>query len=136
MISDQTGKDLGQEHKTKEEKPNSDFLILSHAFNTGGPKSGCAKEQKTARLSFPGTHPLWICSVLPTLAPPLCCRKGDPSQGPRVGSCLTLGNELSKETHMLTKQETFFLNLFFLINLFYLFIFGCVGSSFLCEGFL
>ena len=26
---------------------------------------------------------------------------------------------------------------FFLINLFvYLFIFGCVGSSFLCEGFL
>ena len=25
---------------------------------------------------------------------------------------------------------------FFLINLFILFIFGCVGSSFLCEGFL
>ena len=23
-----------------------------------------------------------------------------------VGSCLTLGNELSKETHVLTKQET------------------------------
>ena len=35
-----------------------------------------------------------------------CCWKGDPFQGPRVGSCLTLGNELSKETHMLTKQET------------------------------
>ena len=31
----------------------------------------------------------------------------------------------------------FFCFLFFLINLFiYLFIFGCVGSSFLCEGFL
>ena len=29
-----------------------------------------------------------------------------PFQGLRVGSCLTLGNELSKETHMLTKQET------------------------------
>ena len=27
-------------------------------------------------------------------------------QGPRVGSCLTLGNELSKETHVLTKQKT------------------------------
>ena len=26
-------------------------------------------------------------------------------QVPRVGSCLTLGNELSKETHKLTKQE-------------------------------
>ena len=30
-----------------------------------------------------------------------CCRKG----GPKLGSCLTLGNELSKETHVLTKQE-------------------------------
>ena len=34
-----------------------------------------------------------------------CCRKGDPFQGLKLGSCLTLGNELSKETHMLTKQE-------------------------------
>ena len=31
--------------------------------------------------------------------------RGDPFQGPRVGS-LTLGNELSEETHVLTKQET------------------------------
>ena len=35
----------------------------------------------------------------------LCCRKWDPFQGPRMGSCLTLKNELSKETHALTKQE-------------------------------
>ena len=35
-----------------------------------------------------------------------CCRKGDTFQGLRVGSCLTLRSELSKETHMLTKQET------------------------------
>ena len=34
-----------------------------------------------------------------------CCRKGDPFQGPKMGSCLTLGNELSEETHVLTKQE-------------------------------
>ena len=34
-----------------------------------------------------------------------CCRKGDHFQGPKVGSCLTLGNELSEETHVLTKQE-------------------------------
>ena len=32
--------------------------------------------------------------------------RGDPFQGPRVGSCLTLGNELSMETHVLTQQET------------------------------
>lgn len=31
-------------------------------------------------------------------------RRG-PFQGPRVGSCLTMGSELSEETHMLTKQE-------------------------------
>ena len=34
-----------------------------------------------------------------------CCRKGDPFQGPKLGSCLTLGNELSEETHVMTKQE-------------------------------
>ena len=28
-----------------------------------------------------------------------CCRKGEPFQGPKLGSCLTLGNELSEETH-------------------------------------
>ena len=33
------------------------------------------------------------------------CRMRDPFQGPKVGSCLTLRNELSKETHVLTKQE-------------------------------
>ena len=35
----------------------------------------------------------------------VCCRKGDAFQGPKLDSCLTLGNELSKETHVLTKQE-------------------------------
>ena len=28
-----------------------------------------------------------------------------PFQGPKLGSCLTLRNELSKETHVLTEQE-------------------------------
>ena len=28
-----------------------------------------------------------------------CCRKGYPFQGPKLGSCLTLGNELFEETH-------------------------------------
>ena len=32
------------------------------------------------------------------------CRKGDPFQGPKLGSCLTLENELSEETHVLTVQ--------------------------------
>ena len=33
------------------------------------------------------------------------CRKRDPFQGLKVAPFLTLGNELSEETHMLTKQE-------------------------------
>ena len=33
------------------------------------------------------------------------CRKGDPFQGLKLGFCLTLGNELSEETHVLIKQE-------------------------------
>ena len=32
-------------------------------------------------------------------------RKVDPFQGLKLGSCLILGNELSEETHVLTKQE-------------------------------
>jgi len=35
-----------------------------------------------------------------------CYRKGNHFQGPRVGSCLTLGNDLSEATHVLTKQAT------------------------------
>ena len=34
-----------------------------------------------------------------------CCRKRDPFQGLKLGSCLTLGKEVSEETHVLRKQE-------------------------------
>ena len=37
---------------------------------------------------------------------PLVAGRRTPSfQGPKLGSCLTLGNELPEETHVLTKQE-------------------------------
>ena len=35
----------------------------------------------------------------------ICCRKRESFQGLKLGSCLTLRNELSEETHVLTKQE-------------------------------
>ena len=35
----------------------------------------------------------------------LLLQEGGPFQGPELGSCLTLRNELSEETHVLTKQE-------------------------------
>ena len=44
-------------------------------------------------------------SILAWRIPWICFRKGDPFQGPKLSSCLTLRNELSKETHVLTKQE-------------------------------
>ena len=37
----------------------------------------------------------------------LMLQEGDPFQGPKLGSCLTLGNELSEETHVLSKQEIY-----------------------------
>ena len=42
--------------------------------------------------------------MLPS-ASSLCCKEGDPFQRPKLGFCLALGNELSEETHALTKQE-------------------------------
>ena len=39
----------------------------------------------------------------------ICCRKGDPFQGPKLGSCLTLGNELSEETQA-DKARDFIVN--------------------------
>ena len=36
---------------------------------------------------------------------PFVAGRGDPFQGLKLGSCLTLGNELSEETHVLIKQE-------------------------------
>ena len=41
-----------------------------------------------------------------TLYQLLCCRKVDPFQDLRVGSCRTLKNALIEETHLLTRQET------------------------------
>ena len=35
----------------------------------------------------------------------MCCRKGGPLQAQKLGFCLPLGNDLSEETHVLTKQE-------------------------------
>ena len=43
--------------------------------------------------------------ILPSTLQHYCCRKEDPFQGLKLGSCLTLGNELSEGTHVLTKQE-------------------------------
>ena len=70
---------------------------------------GCLEGWQRSRRQIL-THPLLFVP-----AEPKCCpatedgsdyRKGDPFQSPRVGSCLTLRNEMSEETHVLTKQVT------------------------------
>ena len=55
--------------------------------------------------SFPGKQQVILKATYILFHCCLCCRKGDPFQGPKLGSCLTLRNELSEETHVLTKQE-------------------------------
>lgn len=51
-----------------------------------------------------GCEPLRVGIRKPTLWPGVspCCRKGDPFQVPKGGSCLTLRDELSEETQKLT----------------------------------
>lgn len=54
----------------------------------------------TAPLSLPaGASEEAICARL--------LQEGGALQGPKLGSCLTLGDELSEETHVLTKQEIY-----------------------------
>ena len=51
----------------------------------------------------------WFYNLRRTLWPPLLLplleEGGPPLQGPRVGSCPILRNELYRETHRMTKQE-------------------------------
>ena len=44
--------------------------------------------------------------LISTLGKVVMLQEGAPFQDPKGGSCLTLGNELSKEPLTLTKQET------------------------------
>ena len=49
-------------------------------------------------LPNPGIEPAGLGFIL-------LFQEGGPFQGLKLGSCLALGNELSEETHVLTKQE-------------------------------
>ena len=55
--------------------------------------------------------------------------------GSRVELLIRLGCVQGLHSSNLVSGNLFFFN-FFGVYLFYLFIYGCVGSSFLCEGFL
>ena len=57
------------------------------------------------------------------------------NNGSRVGSLTRSGCEGGGCTPLISSQVVSLL-IFFFFLIIYLFIFGCVGSSFLCEGFL
>ena len=93
-------------------------------FLTGrGTLASCLRQEETRDKRVPvaaaGSGPLsgklapeypeWSgCQSQPRRVPTrvaICCRKEDPFQGLKLGSCLMLRNELSEETHVLPKQE-------------------------------
>ena len=57
-------------------------------------------------LPFASDH-VQVLRCSPRIHSPTVLQGGDPFQGPSVRSGLTLGNELSGKTHVLTKPETF-----------------------------
>ena len=81
----------------------------------------------------PGDHAtqksLDACDGCPSLT---WCPGAGPSQGFRVAALPAQVHTLFGAVVRLGTQQVFF----FFFNFMYLFIYGCVGSSFLCEGFL
>ena len=74
-------------------------FINFHSRRPKGKKSANSEFQKDIHFSGIKGYLFLI------LQSQLVAERGIPFQGLKLGSCLTLGNELSKETHMLTKQE-------------------------------
>ena len=52
-----------------------------------------------------GTFHIYLFSQCDITYSVYLLQEGDPFQGPKLGSCLTLGNELPEEAHVLTEQE-------------------------------
>ena len=86
---------------------------------TERPGAGPAHSSSPAPQAAPSPGCWILTSVLPWLGfqslltkwaailrlPVHLLQEGGPLPGPESGSCLTLGNELSEETHVLTKQD-------------------------------
>ena len=89
--------------KKSYDQPKQHIKKQRHFFANKGPSS--------QSYGFSSSHVwMWELNHKESWAPRswcfwCCCRKEDPFQGPKLDSCLTLRNKLSKETHVLTKQE-------------------------------
>ena len=82
-------------------------LWVSSALEPCGDAGRCSSQRNLGGIGRQSTE---VTQGGQQKARPGCAVKvlqeGDPFQDPRASSYLTLGNELSKETHMSTKQET------------------------------
>ena len=85
---------------------------LLHPWDSPGKNTGMGCHFLLQCMKVKSEHE--VAQSCPTLSDPMdcsppgssiCCRKWDSFQGPKLGSCLMLRNELSKEMHVLTKQE-------------------------------
>ena len=75
-----------------------DKRVLVSAFGYGSSMGKLAPE-------YPQVIRMWVARQRISTKVAICYRTGDPFQGPRLGFCLTLGNQLFEETHVLTMQE-------------------------------
>ena len=80
-------------HETKRMKSSCGSLFFTKSWQLDWVVLGHREHKAQSRFSY------YLCNY---------CKKGDPFQGPKLGSCLTLRNELFEETHVLTKQEILF----------------------------
>ena len=100
--------------------PASGSFPMSHSFASGSQSIRTSASALVPPIYIQGWFPLGLTGLISLQSKgfsrvfssttvqkhqSFCCRKGDPFQGPKLGSCLTLGNELSEETRVLTKQE-------------------------------
>ena len=111
----------GRIERVKERKERGKAREVNKVLTGWGTLASCPRQEETRDKRVPvavaGSGPLagklapeypeWSgCQSRRRRVPArvtICCRKRDPFQGLKLGSCLTLGNELSKETHVLTK---------------------------------
>ena len=86
------------------------FKVMVFALDMYGSESWTIKKtehQRTDAFELSGWRRLLIVPWTGRRSnQSVCCRKGDPFQGPKLSSCPTLRNELSEETHVLTKQDS------------------------------
>ena len=80
--------------------PASGSFPVSYFFSSGGQSIRVSASASVLPVNIQDWFPLGFTGLIS-----LCCRKADPFQGPKLGPCLTLRNELSEKTHVLTKQE-------------------------------